>query len=369
MSAVTAAMLLPVAGASAAPAEGPTGNELAGKTVFLDPGHQGSAAGHSLSKQVPNGYGALKDCATTGMETVNGVSEHEINWNVATIVKGVLESLGAKVEMSRADDTGWGGCIDERAAAANKSGANVAVSIHADSTIKGADEARSGFHMIIPQLPIPNAAAQAAQAGGGRTASKLMVDAYKEQGFSPANYAGVQDGLMVRNDIAGPALTTVPLVFIEMGNGSNPGDAAKLTSVDGQYKHATAIARGIVSYLFSSGQATAPAAAAPAATAPVATAPAATAKPVTVTMNDGTVTTPVVPKAAPAVAAPAKVEDTTGIFDKMDEVLALFQKIVAADGIDSLLALINEGKLDTVSDFATDVVALLGPLVSQVVPE
>lgn len=382
MSAVTAAMLLPVAGASAAPTDGPTGSELAGKTVFLDPGHQGSAAGHALNKQVPNGYGGMKDCATTGMETVTGVAEHEINWNVASIVKGVLESLGAKVEMSRADDTGWGGCIDERAAAANKSGADVAVSIHADSTVKGADEQRNGFHMIIPKLPLPNAAAQAAQAGGGLTASKLMVDSYKEQGFKPANYAGVQDGLMVRDDIAGPALTTVPLVFIEMGNGSNPGDAAKLGTTEGQYEHATAIARGIVSYLFSDGYpATLPAGATPstpAVTAPGATTTGAASDPkVTITMDDGTVSTPVISTPAISGAAAAVTNPLTaktpaeqaGIFDRIDEVLALFQKIVAADGIDALLALINEGELDTISDLTTDVVALLGPLVSQVLAE
>ncbi|WP_024794083.1 N-acetylmuramoyl-L-alanine amidase family protein [Tomitella biformata] len=366
VSAVTAALLAPIASAGAAPAEGPTGTELAGKTVFLDPGHQGSAEGHSLSKQVPNGYGGMKDCGTTGMETVNGVAEHEINWNVATIVKGVLESLGAEVKMSRADDTGWGGCIDERAAAANASGADLAVSIHADSTsTTGADAARSGFHLIVPTLPLPNAAAQAAQSEGGRTASKLMVDSYKEQGFSPANYGGVVDAFSVRSDIAGPALTTIPLVFIEMGNGSNSADAAKLEGTDGQYEHATAIARGIVSYLFSDGYPEGEPATHETPASPET--PAATSPEVTIKMNDGTVSTPA--PTTPATAAITKPEAAVGVFDRMDEVFALFEKITAAGGIGALLNLVNDGDIGTFSDLTTDAVSLLGPLLSKVLPK
>lgn len=398
VSAVTAAMLAPIASAGAAPADSPTGTELAGKTVFLDPGHQAATEGHSLSKQVPNGYGGMKDCGTTGMQTVNGVAEHEINWNVATIVKGVLESLGAEVKMSRANDTGWGGCIDERAAAANASGADVAVSIHADSTsTTGPDAARSGFHLIVPKLPLPDAAAQAAQSEGGRTASKLMLESYKEQGFSPANYGGVVDGYSVRSDIAGPALTTVPLVFIEMGNGSNPGDAAKLEGTDGQYEHATAIARGIVSYLFSSGypaadapaaDGNAPAAATlPAGTAPSGTAPTgadAAAEPkVTITMNDGTVSESALKTVTTTTAElldgteddatdpdATDPDATDGVFSLIDQVLALFQQISSEGGLGSLLELINGGgDADSVSDLSTDALTLLAPLLSKVLAE
>ena len=108
-------------------------SRLTGKTVFLDPGHQGSADGQDLARQVDDGRGGTKECQTTGMTSVNGVPEHTINWNVTQLVKRSLELLGARVVLSRNDDTGWGGCIDERARAANASGAAVAVSIHADS--------------------------------------------------------------------------------------------------------------------------------------------------------------------------------------------------------------------------------------------
>lgn len=234
----------------AAPAEtAANGSELSGKTVFLDPGHQGTGHSEDLNAQVDDGRGGTKNCQTTGMTTLDGVAEHTINWKVSQLVESSLESLGATVVTSRADDSGWGGCVDDRARAATESGADVAVSIHADSTSASADTDKHGFHLIIPTLPIPDAAANAAQSEGGRSASTLMRDAYQRAGFTPANYAGVEEGLQERSDVAGPALTGVPLVFVEMGNGSNPDDAAVLESPEGQLKHAIALSTGIIDYL------------------------------------------------------------------------------------------------------------------------
>ncbi|WP_280252198.1 N-acetylmuramoyl-L-alanine amidase [Nocardia abscessus] len=241
---VTLSGLLPVS-AHAAPSALDMSKKLAGKTVFLDPGHQGSNHSQDLARQVSDGRGGTKDCQTTGMTTMNGVPEHTITWNVAQIVKTSLETLGAHVVLSRQDDINWGGCVDDRARAASQSGADVAVSIHADS----APAQDRGFHLIIPELPIPNLIIDQAQSGAGLAASKSVRDAYREAGFPPANYGGVVDGLQTRKDIAGPALTTVPVVFLEMGNGANPEDAALLETPDGQLKHAIALTTGVVGHL------------------------------------------------------------------------------------------------------------------------
>lgn len=250
-STVSAAVVVSLSGlvpvtAHAAP-EPATSEQLAGKTIFLDPGHQGTAHSEDLSRQVDNGRGGTKDCQTTGMTSLNGIPEHTINWDVAQLVRASLQALGAEVVLSRADDTGWGGCVDDRARAANQSGADVAVSIHADSA--GPDQ--HGFHMIVPQLPIPDAIADKAQSGGGRLVSSAVRDAYLAAGFSPANYAGVKAGLQTREDVAGPALTQVPMVFVEMGNGANVDDAARLESREGQLEHAVAIATGVVGFLLN----------------------------------------------------------------------------------------------------------------------
>src|SRR5699024_11500088 len=52
--ALTAAMVVPATLAGAEPTE-PTGDELAGKTVFLDPGHQGSTEGTTWTSRSPTG--------------------------------------------------------------------------------------------------------------------------------------------------------------------------------------------------------------------------------------------------------------------------------------------------------------------------
>ncbi|ALG85461.1 N-acetylmuramoyl-L-alanine amidase [Gordonia phthalatica] len=244
-SAATAGALLVAAPSDAAPKTG----ELAGKTVFLDPGHQGSAAGHQLNKQVNDGRGGKKDCQTTGATAIGGKAEHTITWEVSQLVKAALESKGARVLMSRKDDTGWGGCVDERAEAASRSGADLAVSIHADSTSTGADPTKSGFHLIVPTLPLPDKAADAAQSNGGRKASNTVRDAMKKAGFAPANYAGAVDGIQTRSDIAGANLTRIPLAFVEMGNLSDPAEAAVLSSPQGATKYAVALTDGITSYL------------------------------------------------------------------------------------------------------------------------
>ncbi|MEU8899605.1 N-acetylmuramoyl-L-alanine amidase [Nocardia sp. NPDC048505] len=240
----TVSGLLPAA-AHAAPVPPELATKLLGKTIFLDPGHQGPQHGENLSRQVNDGRGGTKDCQTTGMVTANGIPEHTINWNVAQLVKSALEGLGAQVVLSRGDDSGWGGCVDDRARAAGASGAQVAVSIHADS----APPADHGFHFIVPALPIPDPAVHQAQSAAGLAATTVVRDAYLQAGFESANYAGVQNGLQTRADIAGPALSTVPTVFVEMGNGANPEDAAVLESDAGQLRHAMAITTGLASYL------------------------------------------------------------------------------------------------------------------------
>ncbi|MFI6869070.1 N-acetylmuramoyl-L-alanine amidase [Nocardia sp. NPDC050406] len=247
---ITAAAIATVAGFAPATAGAVPGlpelpQKLAGKTVFLDPGHQGANHNQNVARPVSDGRGGSKPCQTTGMTTVNGIPEHTINWNVAQLVKTSLQGLGANVVLSRPDDTGWGGCIDERAAAANQSGADVAVSIHADS----APAEMRGFHLIVPALPIPDAKANEAQSGAGLAASQIMRDAYVKSGFPAATYAGADNGIMTRDDIAGPALTHVPDVFLEMGNGANPEDAALLESQEGQLRHAVAITTGIAAFL------------------------------------------------------------------------------------------------------------------------
>ncbi len=344
--ATAAALIVPATAASAAPDET---SPLAGKTVFLDPGHQQSAAGHDMSRQVSDGRGGTKDCQTSGMTALGGTPEYEINYNVAQIVQGALEKLGAKVVMSRGA-TGWGGCITDRAQAANDSGADLAVSIHADSTSQGQDANDHGFHLIIPTLPLPDAAAQEAQSGGGRAASTIMRDAYEDNGFTPSNYLG-QDGLDERSDIAGPALTHVPLVFVEMGNGSNPADAKVLESADGQAQNAKAITVGIATYLAGGGAAADKAEGAAEATAGTGGA----------TGDTGGATDGDAGDALGDALDGATGGALDGLLDQVDDVMDLFEQVISVQGLDGLLALVNDGNIAKIEGLA----GALEPLLTQ----
>ncbi|PHV66349.1 cell wall hydrolase [Williamsia muralis] len=294
--------------ANAEPAP-PQGNTLAGKTVFLDPGHQGSAAGNDLNKPVPDGRGGTKPCQTTGATSPDGVPEHKVNWDITQLVKAGLESQGAKVVLSRQDDAGWGGCIDERANAANASNADLAVNIHADSTSPGTDAGKSGFHIIVPELPIPDAAVNEVQSGKGRKAAEQMRDAFKSAGFAPANYAGAQDGLQTRADIAAVNLTKVPDVFAELGNLSNPADAAALSGAEGQLKYAIAIVDGAIRYLLTGATAPAPATAPTTGTTPTTATASTTGTSPTTAAPSAAGTQPTTPAASPV--APAAPSTTT----------------------------------------------------------
>lgn len=220
---------------NAAPAAG----SLAGKKVFIDPGHNGSNDA-SIGKQVPTGRGGTKECQTTGTTGVNGLAEHTFNYAVAYQVYQLLKAAGAQVLMSRNDDTSVGPCVDARANAANQFGADAAVSIHADGSAAG----NRGFHVNLSSPPL-NPAQQASTGYG-----QVMRDALVGGGFTPATYLG-SGGLYPRSDLAGLNLATVPSIMVESGNLKDPTEAAMLASADGQQRLAQAIATGVANYLGS----------------------------------------------------------------------------------------------------------------------
>ncbi|PRC43041.1 N-acetylmuramoyl-L-alanine amidase, partial [Mycobacterium sp. ITM-2017-0098] len=125
-AATVASALLVASSVLAGPAQAAPAN-IAGKIVFLDPGHQASMDG--LSRQVPTGRGGTKDCQASGTSTEDGYAEHTFAWDTTLRVRQALTALGVRTAMSRGDDTGPGPCVDERAALANAVTPNAVVSI------------------------------------------------------------------------------------------------------------------------------------------------------------------------------------------------------------------------------------------------
>lgn len=224
--------------AGAAAADSP-----AGKTVVIDPGHDGGNAAHAseVAKLVPMGFGQYKACDNTGTNADDGYPEHAFNYTVSLLVQQLLEQRGVKVILTRTDDTGVGPCVNVRAAIGNDAHADAAISIHGD----GFSASGHGFQIIRAAKSEGGAANDAAS----YTLSQALQGTFlSESGLTPATYIGT-DGYESRSDLAGLNLSTVPKVLVECGNMKNPGDVALMESAAGRARIARAIADGLIAYL------------------------------------------------------------------------------------------------------------------------
>lgn len=216
---------------------------LEGRTVALDPGHNGGNAGSAeITRQVDDGRGGTKHCNTTGTATNSDYAEHAFNWEVALEVREQLEKQGASVVLSRDDDEGVGPCVDERGAFADD--ADLLVSIHANGT---EDTSAQGFHVIVPE-PLDDEVAATDLAADSADLGEVLVAAFEDADLSP-NPAYGEDGLVARSDIAGLNHASVPAAMVECGEMRNVEDAARMESPEGRSVYASAISAGIEEYL------------------------------------------------------------------------------------------------------------------------
>jgi N-acetylmuramoyl-L-alanine amidase len=228
-------LIIPASEVRAAP------SNIAGKIVFLDPGHNG-ANDDSIGRQVPTGRGGTKDCQASGTSTDDGYAEHTFAWDTTLRIRQALTKLGVRTAMSRGNDDALGPCVDERAALANSLKPNAIVSIHAD----GGPPTGRGFHVLYSSPPLNEA-----QAGPSPRFAQIMRDQLKTSGFVPATYIG-SAGLNPRSDIAGLNLAQYPSILVELGNMKNPVDSALMKTPEGRQKYADAVVRGIAGFLATS---------------------------------------------------------------------------------------------------------------------
>jgi N-acetylmuramoyl-L-alanine amidase len=230
------------AGTPVGKAKGKKSKPFTGKTIVLDPGHNGGNGAHpsDINRKVDIVNGR-KECDTTGTESASGYSEHAYTWDVSNRLKRILQARGAKVVLTRNNDTGVGPCINERAAIGNQAKADVALSVHAD----GAPKNSHGFHIIEP-APIKGHTDKIVK-DSSRLALALRAAYLRGTGISYSNYIG-KDALDVRGDLGGLNLSTVPKVFIETGNMANPGDIAKLADPSFRQRIAESLATGLAAY-------------------------------------------------------------------------------------------------------------------------
>lgn len=224
-------------------ATAPAGKGLAGRVIVIDPGHNGGNASHpEIINRKVNVVNGRKPCNTTGTATDDGYPEHAFNWDVANRLAKILRSEGARVVLTRHNDTGVGPCVDERARIGDRAHADAVLAIHGD----GAPASGHGFHIIEPALlPGHNDGVVPA---ARRLGLAMRAAFHRGTGIPYSTYLG-KNGLDVRSDLGGLNVSTVPAVFIECGNMRNAGDAARMKNPRERQRMAAALAEGFAAYL------------------------------------------------------------------------------------------------------------------------
>ncbi|MGQ4386865.1 N-acetylmuramoyl-L-alanine amidase [Streptomyces sp. SAS_270] len=220
---------------------------LKGKVVVIDPGHNAGNFQHAadINRKVNIGTN-WKECDTTGTSTNAGYTEAQFTLDVARRLRTILQEQGATVKFTQDGDRPWGPCVDERARIGNNAHADAVVSIHADGSAAG----NRGFHVILPASVHAGAADTRPIVASSRDLGERIAGNFvRDTGSAPSNYIGDGTGLVVRRDLGGLNLSTVPKVFIECGNMRDSKDAALLTSGAWRQKAAHGISEGIVSFL------------------------------------------------------------------------------------------------------------------------
>jgi N-acetylmuramoyl-L-alanine amidase len=223
---------------------------LAGKVIVLDPGHNPTNYQHTaeINRKVDIGTNT-KECDTTGTETDAGYPEASYTLDVSRRARALLVALGAKVTLTQNGNLPYGPCVDERARIGNRAHADAAVSVHAD----GAPAADYGFHVIAPKSLHEGAADTRAIAGPSYQLATELRTHFAATTKEPfADYLGGGTGLMVRDDLGGLNLSTVPKVFIECGNMRNAHDAKALTDPAWRQDAAQGIVDGLTAFLTDS---------------------------------------------------------------------------------------------------------------------
>ncbi|WP_260444148.1 N-acetylmuramoyl-L-alanine amidase [Corynebacterium bovis] len=242
---IAASAFAPAASAGADPSVSP-GTEsslpdpaqpLAGRHIYLDPGHQ--AVTEPATHTVTDGRGGQKPCQAPGTHARDGWPEHTFTWLMGQELKSQLEHLGARVSLTRQDDTGPADCIDTRALKENASDADLVISIHADINKEG----NRGFHVSPVKDPLPQN-----KGPESMDLAKDVRDGLVDEGFQTSNYLGV-DGINPRDDLTGLNLSTKPKALVEFGNMQDSQDIAVLKDAHGRQRLAHGVVDGVESYL------------------------------------------------------------------------------------------------------------------------
>lgn len=207
-----------------------------GKTVAIDPGHQGSWV--DMSAQEPNAPGSseMKAKCSTGTEgTYSGIPEYQLNLDVSIKLKQILEDRGYKVIMTRTDNDAAVSNA-ERAQMAYNQGADIYVRVHANG-----DDTHtvSGALTMGPSSDNPYVGYMYEDC---QRLSQCILDSYCEAtGFKNL-------GVQHYDNMTGINWSQIPVTIVEMGFMTSEHDDLKMAEDEFQQVMAGGIADGIDAY-------------------------------------------------------------------------------------------------------------------------
>ncbi|OXU14859.1 N-acetylmuramoyl-L-alanine amidase family protein [Sedimentisphaera salicampi] len=178
-------------------------DSIKGKTFIIDAGHGG------------------KDPGALG-KALSRLDEKQINLDTAKKVAYYLKQKGARVVMSRDDDTFIE--LNSRAALAERHNADALISIHADWC---GTPSVSGASFFIARSAV----------GQSKRLASALEDEFRDRGLPVRGVRRADFRVLVKH--------SKPSTLIELGFMSNPAEAKKLSSSSYRTKLAKAIAAGI----------------------------------------------------------------------------------------------------------------------------
>ena len=202
--------------------------------IAIDAGHQ--ARGNFAMEPVGPGSSTRKAKVAGGATGVaSHVPEYKLTLAVSKKLQKELKARGYKVYMIRTKNN-VNISNKKRAQLANKSGADIYIRIHADSSNSRAVTGASGLY--------PSKA--------NRYVSKLSAKSKKLSSCLLKSYCKKtkirKRGLVARDDLTGTNWSKIPVSLIEMGFLSNPSEDRKMQKSNFQTKMAKGIADGIDAY-------------------------------------------------------------------------------------------------------------------------
>lgn len=204
------------------------------KKVAIDAGHQ--LYGDSSTEPVGPGASTKKAKVSGGATGVaTGVPEYKLNLDVAKKLRKELIDRGYEVYMIRSkNDVNISN--KKRAIKANKSGADIYIRIHGDSSESSSVSGASALYPSKSNSYVSKLSKKSYKL------SKAIIDSYCEE-------TGIKNrGCIVRDDLTGTNWSQIPVTLIEMGFMSNSTEDKKMQKKSFQNKMAKGIADGIDAY-------------------------------------------------------------------------------------------------------------------------